>query len=90
MKTLVSISLIALSISFSGCTVFWPGGFQVQRADKEVLEIWYDPLLAHQSALDDAAKRHCETFDMNFKIAKTKHGAGVVSNKIWYRCIPKQ
>jgi hypothetical protein len=90
MKRLNFISILALGIALSGCTVFWPGGFQVQRADKEVFEVWYDPLLAHPGALDDAAKRHCDSFDMKSEIAKTQHGGGIVTNKIWYRCIPKQ
>lgn len=89
MKISTFLSIVVFSIILSGCTVFWPGGFQVQRADKEVFEVWYDPLLTHPGVLDDAAKRHCNSFGMNFEISKTMHGGGIVSNKIWYRCIPQ-
>ena len=71
MRRLNFISTFALGIALSGCTVFWPGGFQVQRADKDVFEVWYDPLLAHPGALDDAAKRHCASFGMNSEIANS-------------------
>lgn len=90
MSKLHSLLTLSLVLAVSGCTVFWPGGFQVQRADKEGFEVWYDPLLAHQSAIDDAAKRHCESFGMTSEISKTEHGGGIVSNKVWYRCVPKK
>lgn len=82
-------SWILIALSLTGCTIFWPGGFQIQRADRDVFEVWYDPLLAHPGALDDAARRHCESFGLKSEISKTEHGAGIVSNKIWYRCVSK-
>jgi hypothetical protein len=73
----------------AGCTLMWPGGFQVQHADKQGMEIWYDPMLAHVGELDNAAKRHCAQFDLNSEVSKTQHGMGIVSNKVWYACVPK-
>jgi|JI7StandDraft_1071085.scaffolds.fasta_scaffold825155_1 hypothetical protein len=90
MKLRIRVATVGLATILSGCTIFWPGGFQVQRADREMFEVWYDPLLAHPGALDEAAKKHCETYGLASEISKTQHGAVVVSNKIWYRCIPKK
>jgi hypothetical protein len=53
------------------------------------MEIWYDPMLAHVGELDNAAKRHCAQFDLNSEVSKTQHGMGIVSNKVWYACVPK-
>ena len=67
----------------------WEGGYQVQQRNRESIEIWYDPLLASQAAIDEEARRHCAQFNHKHELAKATHGLGVVSNKITYRCVPQ-
>lgn len=80
---------VSMAVALGGCTVMWAGGYNVEKRNNEMIEIWYDPLLASQAAIDLEAKKHCEQFGAVHEVESARHGMLVVSNKITYRCVKK-